>query len=187
MEKKISVVLLAVLMVFSLASVLCAQVSYVAREDARISASPPIGYRGQIESKQLLDVLKRYFPDVSIWGVVDDIYLTVTKEEMECFLLIDQTDKMFVGRSYEEYEYLDIDDYAFTLLGNMSYDYGWERVPFGIIGKGQRYYNRPDEIVLHNIFATIEDGRIVLYEINPMTDSMTKVTFRQRDVLFALI
>jgi len=187
MEKKSLTVLLTLIGIFFLAPVLCAQVSYIEREDTRISVLPPTGYIGQIEGEELLDVLKRYFPDVRIWGVVDDVYLTVTKEEMECFLLLDQTDRMFVGRTYTEYEYLDIDDYAFALLGNMSNNYGWERVPFGIIGKGQRYYNRPDEMVLHNIFATIEGGRIVLYEINAMTDSMQKVIFKQTDVLFALI
>jgi len=187
MKKKGLAVLLMLIGIFFLVPVLYAQVSRVERDDTRISVLPPTGYIGQIEGRELLDVLKRYFPDVRIWGVVDDVYLTVTKEEMECFLSIDQTDRMFVGRSYTEYEYLDVDDYAFALLGNMSNNYGWERVPFGIIAKGQRYYNRPDEMVLHNIFATIEGGRIVLYEIDPMTDSIQKVTFKQKDVLFALI
>jgi hypothetical protein len=187
MQKKGLVVLLAALLagVFLIPYELCGQ--DVEQGDTRISVPPPTGYRGQITGEDLLSALKRYFPEVRIWGVVDDIYWTVTKEEMECFLATDKTDKMFVGRSYDEYEYLDIDDYAFALLGNMSHDFGWERVPFGIIGKGQRHYNRPDEMVLHNIFATIEGGRVVLYEINPMTDEMEKITFKQRNVLFALI
>ncbi|MEA3432591.1 MAG: hypothetical protein U9R01_07995, partial [candidate division WOR-3 bacterium] len=100
MEKKGLVVLVVVAMISLLAPVLYGEVSHVERTDTRISVPPPTGYRGQIDGKELLDVLKKYFPDVRIWGVVDDIYLTVTKEEMECFLLIDQTNKIFIGRSY---------------------------------------------------------------------------------------
>jgi hypothetical protein len=154
----------------------------------RTSVSPPSSESYvRIDGEDILKELRRYFPEVRIWGAVDDVYESVPVGEMERFLEEDLTNMMFVGRTYKEREFLDLDDYAATLWGHMSEDYGWERVPFGIIGRGKKGYNIPEKIPLTNIFVTKEGNRVVLYEINPMTDKIEKITYRHRDVLVVIL
>jgi len=144
--------------------------------------SPPEHYTALVQDRELVPLLKHYFPNAYV-GVADTVYQTVSCGQMLGFLEQDPTDSMARGYS----DYVDSDDFAWALLGNMSETPEWARVPFGYVVRTKCGFVSNEEAVFLNIFVAKEEGRLVIYEINPMTDEIWKVVKPELDVLVVMI
>ena len=122
---------------------------------------------GVIGNQELYLALKQFYPNAFI-DVLDYKYQLVGLETLKKFLAADDTNHY----QWQE-DYYDCDDFSFRLKGQWIQS-GFASCPLGII-KGERICG--DEKTKHwrNLFVAKENGKLVLYEIEPTNDSVTKV------------
>jgi len=88
--------------------------------------SPPM-MEIDMDGTELRTRLKSDFPKAAIF-VSDKKYKTTTISDVRRFLANDPTDKNWFTD-----EYMDCDDFSFSLHGSISSESGWSALPFGIV------------------------------------------------------
>ena len=114
-------------------------------------------FNGGITSSDLIEILNNKFPNIMI-GISDSKYKLCSKDNIEDFLKVDQTNNF----SYIE-DYRDCDDYAFILLGEIK------KSSFGPIPFGFAWVDTNSGFHAVNIFLDEERD---LYVVEPQDDSI---------------
>lgn len=120
----------------------------------------------EAKPEDLLGIVRSIAPDAYLVSV-EDLYTLTTIEEIERFLQCDRTESL--NLSYH--------DYAIILMGNFSATPGWEKVPVGILGTDDAFYNLA--IVWEEDFY---GGRVRVYQIDPRTDSFWPIYWAREDI-----